>query len=172
MKRNNMSLGLQMCLEQALQSPIAAYNAAILLESEHKGPAAAQYFYLRSAFGGYVPAMLKVAGLFITGQYIEDSASSYGVCLQDLEQGAFWIRRAAKTGDSTANYLMARCYLDGIGVKASPSCAMYYLQQVVFPKYPINPYEPDEALVFGNVSKNLGSYLSHLHRKKFFPPAG
>ena len=172
MKRKNMSVGLRMYLEQAAQSPAAAYHAALLLESEHKGPVAAQYFYLRSAYGGYLPAMLKVAGLFITGQYVEDSEGIRGACRQDLEQGVAWLRRAAETGDSTANYLMARCYLDGIGVKASEASALYFLQQVTFPAYPVNPYEPVEALVFGDVSGELKTCVNRLQNAKSFPPAG
>ncbi len=65
MKRRHMSIGLKMMLEKAQSDPVAAYNAALLLEEEHKGPQAIQFFCQRSAEGGYTPAMLKQAGIYI-----------------------------------------------------------------------------------------------------------
>ena len=113
-----------------------------------------------------MPAMWKVAGLFITGQYVnnrEDSIlRSY---TQDLGQGFDWIRTAAKTGDSTANYLLARCYWDGIGVERNRSSALYFLEQVTFPEIPMNPYELTEVLVFGSVSADLKNNAVRIQKK-------
>ena len=166
MKCRNINVGLRMYLEQAQHNPVAAYNAALLLENELMGQAIAQQFYVRAARGGYVPAMWKVAGLFITGQYVnnrEDSIlRSY---TQDLSQGFDWIRTAAKTGDSTANYLLARCYWDGIGVEQNRSSALYFLEQVTFPEIPMNPYELTEVLVFGSVSADLKNNAVRIQKK-------
>lgn len=172
MKYGSMHVGLKMFLEQANDSPIAAYHAALLLEREFRGRAA-QYFYLRAARGGYVPAMLKIASLLLTGQYIcpeDERPLSRGK--RDAVQGAAWIRSAAKTGDDTANYLMARCHWDGIGVGRNPSAARCCLRQVAFPQYASNPYEPAEAFVFGGISREFGAQVSRMQRAGSLPPAG
>lgn len=168
-----MNVGLKMYLEQAQYNPVAAYNAALLLENENMGQAIAQQFYVRAARGGYVPAMWKVAGLFITGQYVsrrEDSIwDSY---TQNLDQGFTWIQTAAQTGDSTANYLLARCYWDGIGVERNRSSALYFLEQVTFPELSMNPYEPTEVLVFGSVSTELKNNAIRIQKRRALTPAG
>jgi len=172
MKCRNMNVGLRMYLEQAQHNPVAAYNAALLLENEHMGQAIAQQFYVRAAQGGYVPAMWKVAGLFITGQYVSREDSIWGSHTQDLSQGFAWIRTAAKTGDSTANYLLARCYWDGIGVERNRSSALYFLEQVTFPENSMNPYEPTEVLIFGSVSADLKNNAVRIQKRKSLTPAG
>lgn len=173
MKCRSMNVGLRMFLEQANHSPVAAYNAALLLEAEHRGQAAVQYFYARAANGGYVPAMLKIAGFLISGQYVDyDNDTSLGIAVQNTVQGAAWIQSAAKTGDSTANYLLARCYWDGIGVERSRPKAMYYLNQVVFPECGMNPYEPTEAFVFGGISMGMKANVSRIQKMNSLTPAG
>ena len=63
MKARRMSEGLEQVLRKAQHDPVAAYDAAIMLEYEHRSQNAAQYFFLSAANGGYAPAMLRVAGL-------------------------------------------------------------------------------------------------------------
>lgn len=172
MKCRNVNVGLTMYLKQAQHSPAAAYSVALLLENEHMGQAAAQQFYMRAARGGYVPAMWKVAGLLITGQYVSSSEDSWGSYTQDCSQGFAWIQTAAKTGDSTANYLLARCYLDGIGVERSRSAALYFLERVTFPEDSMNPYEPIEVLVFGSVSPDLKDCANCIQKVNSLMPTG
>lgn len=160
MKKQMLSQGLRQTIDQARYSRVAAFNAAMLLEGEHGGRAAIQYFYKRSALGGYPPAMVRLAGFFFKGEYIEDTENGRQYVL-DTAQGVGWLRRAAAIGDDAANYLLARCYAEGIGVEKSHALAFYHLSRVNFP-HPgkLNPYEPEEALIFGNLSSELRSCIS------------
>ena len=123
MKRDQMPIGLKLMLEKAQNDPAAAYTAALLLEEGHKSPQAAQFFCQRAAEGGYTTAMLKLAGIYISGQYIHDDSQEAGSS-QDLKTGIEWLRRAAEGGDDTAYYMLAHCYCEGIGVERSRAKAI------------------------------------------------
>jgi len=171
MKRNQMSIGLKMMLEKAQSDPVAAYNAALLLEGEHKGPQAVQFFCQRAAEGGYVPAMLKLAGIYITGNYIHDDANDMDIT-EDLKTGVAWLRRAADTGDNTANYMLAHCYYEGIGVECSRAKAMYFAGQLPSSGVPISLYQTTETLIFGEISGELYAYVQRRQRASSLPLAG
>lgn len=172
MKTRPMSDGLRICLEKAQYDPVAAYDAALLLEAGYRGQSAIQYFYLRAAEGGYTPAMLKVAGLFITGRYLEVSGDeSVGKYMCSVNQGFAWIRRAADAGDASAKYALARCYSEGLGVTKNAAKADFYLSSIPFP-YQTNPYTPTEALVFGNISPAFQNCILRRLRRAELATAG
>ncbi len=171
MKRNQMSIGLKMMLEKAQSDPVAAYNAALLLEEEHKGPQAVQSFCQRSAEGGYVPAMLKLAGIYITGHYIHDDTVDMGSS-DDRRAGSAWLRRAADTGDDVANYMLAHCYYEGIGVESSRAKAMYFAGQLPASGVPLSLYQTMETLIFGEISSELCAFAQRRQRASSLPLVG
>ena len=156
MKTRAMSTGLKLLMKNARHDKIAAYNAAALLEAGGRGHSAVQFFYLRSAERDYPPAMRRIAGFYFTGEFLqdEDEDGQERRFIQDNELGFQWLQRAAKLGDETSEYLLARCYLDGIGTRRDPVKAAYHLGRAVFVGK-FNPYEPDEGLVFGSLSPEL-----------------
>lgn len=171
MKRKQMSAGLKMMLERAHEDPVSAFNAALLLEEEHRGAASVQYFCQRAAEGGYVPAMIKLAGIYITGRYVHDEYEEEDK-LQDIETGVSWLQRGADIGDHTACYMLAHCYFEGFCLECNPVKASYYLSQAAFPIYPANPYEPTEILIFGYSSHRILEYLQRQQRSKRLSRAG
>lgn len=171
MKCNQLPIGLKMMLEKAQNDPAAAYTAALLLEEGHRGPRAVQFFCQRSAEDGYTPAMLKLAGIYIMGHYIHDDAAGASLD-QDLKTGADWLRRAADAGDDTANYMLAHCYYEGIGVECSRAKAMYFVGQISSPEVPISLYETTETLIFGTISSELHAFANRRQRAKSLSLAG
>lgn len=171
MKCNQMPIGLKMMLEKAKDDPAAAYTAALLLEEGHRGPQAVQFFCQRSAEDGYVPAMIKLAGIYIMGHYIHDDSTDTDSD-QDIKTGVDWLRRAADTGDDTANYMMAHCYCEGVGVAYSRAKAMYFVGQISAPKPPLSLYETTETLIFGSISSELRAFTLHRQRAKSLARAG
>lgn len=165
MKRNQMPIGLKMMLEKAQNDPAAAYTAALLLEEGHKGPRAVQFFCQRAAEGGYTTAMLKLAGIYISGQYIHDDPREADSG-QDLKAGVEWLRQAADSGDNTANYMLAHCYCEGIGVERSRAKAMYFVGQISSPEAPISIYETTEMLIFGTISSELHAFVHRCQHAK------
>lgn len=156
MKTRAMSAGLKLLLENARNDPIAAYNAAALLEADGRGHSAVQFFYLRAAQRNYAPAMRRIAGLYFTGEFLqdEDEDGQKRLFIKNSKLGFQWLQRAAEAGDETSEYLLARCYTDGIGTRKDPIKASYHLDRAVFAGK-FNPYEPDEGLVFGSLSPAL-----------------
>lgn len=172
MKTRPISTGLKKVLEEARYNPVAAFNAATIMEEEHRGQSAIQYFYRRSALGGYVPAMWRMAGFLLTGQYIMDEDDEQDRrCADDLQEGIGWLQLAAKTGDSTSCYLLARCYIDGVGVKRDIAEARQCLSKVIFYKY-INPYVATEALVFGSVSHQMAELVRQVMELRVLTAVG
>lgn len=171
MKTRMMPIGLKITLEKAQRDPVAAYNAASILEAGHWGQSATQHFFLRAALGGYAPAMIRIAGFYMTGQFLIEDENGEQQFETNVDEGVNWIKQAANTGDATANYLLARCYADGIGMKQNLIKAVYFLGFVPFSGQ-INPYEPSEALVFGCVSKNLRDCIRRKMKSISLKPAG
>lgn len=163
MRGSSWTVGRRPRRGEADRTPATAYAAALRLEAEHKS-LPAQYFFTRAAQGGCVPAMVRVAGLYFTGQYVKESERCWSTPIRDLEKGAAWLFRAAEAGSAAAHYLLARCCLDGIGVAPDLTAALGHLKQVPFPREAPNPYEPMEALVFGSVSQVLGDHVRRLQR--------
>lgn len=171
MKPRTMSEGLKYLIEKAQYDAGAGYDAAVMLEAEGRGQSAVQHFFLRSASNGCVSAMLRIAGFYLQGKYlVEDDDGQNRRYIQNIAEGLHWIRLAAATGDALSNYMLARCYADGIGVEKNLSEASYHLTLVPFSDW-ANPYEPAEALVFGNVSQTLKDCVRR-RQKLAFPNLG
>lgn len=160
MYNRDISIGLQTLLKRAQYDMVAAYNAAKVMEQEHRGASAIQYFYERSASMGYPPAMLMMAAFYMRGDYLQQD--DYNVPprrIKDINEAVRWIKLAAKQDYYDAFYMLARCYLEGIGVKPDTSYCQYYIDRIPFPNAPANPYKMSESVVFGNVSKELASFI-------------
>lgn len=172
MKCNQMPTGLEMTLKKAQNDPAAAYTAALLMEEGHRGgPQAVQFFCQRSAEDGYTPAMLKLAGMYISGQYIHDDPQEADRD-RDLKAGVEWLRRAVDAGDDTANYMLAHCYCAGIGVERSRTKAMYFVGLIASPELLIGLYETTEMLIFGEISSELRAFALRCQRAKSLAFAG
>ena len=155
-----MSEGLEVLLKESMHNPIAAFNVALVLESEHRSPMNVQDYLFISAHGGYTPAMIKLAGLYLTGRILERADDmSQPQPVRNVDQGVMWLFRAANNEDEIAFYLLARCYFDGVGVKQNYKTAYSYLDRVTFPNCHANPYEGTEIIVFGSASPEIEHYL-------------
>lgn len=173
MSNRKMSIGLKCLLERARYDKIAAYNAAILMEQEHRGSSAIQHFYTRSASMGYAPAMLMLAALYMKGDYLQQKDyDTQPQRIKDIDAAFQWIKLAAKQDDPTALYMLARCYLEGVGVDRNPTYCRYYLSQIPFPDSELNPYEISEAVVFGNVSSEVKDYVRRRRKARTLTTAG
>lgn len=172
MKCNQMPTGLETMLKKAQNDPAAAYTAALLLEDGHRGgPQAVQFFCERAAEGGYTTAMLKLAGMYISGQYIHDDPREADAA-QDLKAGAEWLRRAVDAGDETANYMLAHCYCEGIGVERSRAKAMYFVGLISSPEFSISLCETEEIFIFGEISSELHTFAHRCQRANSLSLAG
>lgn len=142
-------------IEDSREACIAAYHEGLKLEQKRRCRAAARYYFQQAAEGGYAPAMLRIAGFCLTGVYSVYDESEVPCRQRDIENGIAWIQKAAHTGDDAALYMLARCYLEGIGVTKDRETAAYYIGRVHFPEMSDNPYDLREALVFGSISAEL-----------------
>ncbi len=157
----------QQIIRNADRSPEAAYAAALVLEEDYRSPLAAQYYYCKSAAGGYGPAMLKVAGLFMTGEYLVSECD--GAILRrhcDPCLAFDLISRAAESDHRDrriALYLLARCYAEGRGTAADPDAARRCLSRIDV-WHDRCAYLAAEAGTFGNLS-SLMTVLTEEVRK-------
>lgn len=169
MKRRTMSEGLRITLKNGMSDPIAAYNAAVMLEQEHRGQAAVQFYCERSAGGGYVPGLLKLAGMYLSGCYLRRTGTDSCLHIKDDVKAYHLISDAAAGHDPIALYMLARCCMDGIGTQRDKISAEYYLDQVIMSNYPMEFMESEELLIFGCNSAAVHKYISG-HRRHL-PPA-
>jgi len=169
MKHRTMSEGLRITLKKAMTDSVAAYNAAVMLEQDHRGQAAVQFFCQRSADDGYVPGLLKLAGMYLSGCYLRRTGGDTCLHIKDDVKAYHLISDAAAKQDPIALYMLARCHMDGIGTQRDKSLAEYYLDQVILSNYPMMVLESEEMLLFGCNSAAVQKYVAG-HRKHL-PPA-
>lgn len=151
---------LKHLIEQAKHDKVAAYNAALLLAQEHCGAFVSQQYFLRSALLGYAPAMLTLAGRLVQDKYLQrDDSYEDVVTVRDTALAVGWIKQAAKIGDSTAVYALARCCLEGLAMKQSTTNCRYYLNQIPFPNSGLNLYKVSEAQIFGSLSAEIRKFI-------------
>lgn len=137
-------------LKSTSHSSVMAFRVAEWFKNERRCPSTSQIYYLRAAKAGYSPAMIRLASICF-------SAPPRGE-IRDVEKmtaGVKWLKEASNAGNSTADYLLARCYADGIGVKEDRSMAIYYLKKSSSCESCVGAYRPMEALVFGSLSRSL-----------------
>ena len=159
--KNKMSDGLRTLLSRAPYDAIAAYNAALLLNAEHKGQAAVQYFCQLSANMGYSPAMIWIAKMYFTGAYLNPENDQSSLPVRNVDRCIHWLRQAVSENNDEARYLLARMYWDGIGMTQNKSTAKALLSQVTFSPLFGNPYESSEVQFFGSVSYGFGAGIMH-----------
>ena len=156
MKRK-MSDGLRTLLGKAPHDAIAAYNAALLLDAEHKGQAAVQYYCQLSAKMEYSPAMLWIAKMYYTGVYLNRANDQSYIPVRNVDRCIHWLKRAVAKNNDEARYLLARMYWDGIGMPQNKSAANALLSQITFAPLFGNPYESSEIQFFGSISYSFGA---------------
>lgn len=156
MKNNrHISTGLEYFLKKAKSDPVAAYTAALILESEHRGPSAVQQYIHIAACGGYTPAMIRMACFLMSGNYLQYLDSGHPVFVMDKQKAVDWLEKAASAGDEIGHYLLARCCVDGICKNKSLPDARGHLAWVhLHPQFG-NPYEPTEIMAFGAPSDEM-----------------
>lgn len=137
-------------LKSISHSSVTAFHVAEWFENERRYPSTSQIYYLRAAKAGYSPAMIKLASICFSTPPRDE--------IRDVERmtaGVKWLKEASNSGNSIADYLLARCYADGIGVKEDRSMAIYYLKKSSGCERCVRTYRPMEALVFGSLSRSL-----------------
>lgn len=77
--------------------------------------------YKKSAEKSYIPAMLKVAGLYHSGEIVE----------QDQKVYFLWLSKAAEFGSAEAQNKLGVCYSDGIGTEKNPIEAKKWYEYAV-----------------------------------------
>ncbi len=137
-------------LKHANHSAIEAFRVASWFEDERRCPLTSQIYYLRAAKAGYPPAMIKLASICLSAKTGNGNKEEAGAT-----EAAMWLMRAASSGNCIADYLLARCYVDGIGVKENRPRAKYYLKKSCRYEKRLSKYRPMEAFVFGSVSQKL-----------------
>lgn len=164
MKKTNrcISEGLDITLKDAQCNPVAAYNVALLLESEHRAPSTAQQYIYKAACGGYTPAMVRMACFLMSGEYLQYLNQDTPVFISDARQAVCWLEKAARFNDQTAHYLLARCCAEGICYNKSLPAARSHLAWVKFHPDFGNPYEDYEILAFGSVSQTMMNLVDEM----------
>lgn len=166
-----MSDGLRTLLGKAPRDAIAAYNAALLLNAEHKGQAAVQYYCQLSANMGYSPAMLWIARMYYTGVYLNCASNQSELPVRNVDRCIHWLKRAVAENNDEARYLLARMYWDGIGMPQNKSAANALLSQITFSPLFGNPYESSEVQFFGSISYSFGAGILRSPESRRLTPA-
>ena len=172
MKRYGNTMGqLRRLLQDAKYDPASAFDAAEILECTGRNSRLTQLLYDRATYGHKTAAKtnlakLKLAHLLISGHYIKDAdKSSLTTYIKDDEQAFALIKETESNGYGKAAYLLARAYIDGIGVAQSKSMAIYYLDQLTEASTDRNEFEQAELQVFGSISLELSHLMFQQHNK-------
>lgn len=148
-------------LNEAKRNPKSAFEMAASLERRHGSLSTAQHYYFLSAYGGYVPAMIRIACFYLSGQYIKYDENGWSYYVLDQIEGAEWLKKAASTGDDIAHCLLAQCYLDGIGVPKSVQAARLHLSHTKASNI-INLQELNGLMIIENASGKLQRLIENL----------
>lgn len=143
--------------------PVAAYDAAMLLEAEHGSPSAAQQYFYIAASGGYTPAMIRLACFLMSGSYLKYLDNGVSVLEMNKPEAVKWLQKAASLGDKTAHYLLARCCVDGVCMNKSLPDARSHLEWVDFGSA---AYEPVEVMAFGAPSDEMKALIRELANRR------
>ena len=165
MNRKNNGNGYS--IDDVRYDPVAAYQLACELERKHKSPRLVQSLLTRSADQKYDRALIKLAGRLIRGYYYPDDDLCAAAPVKNEVVGVQRVQEAVACGCCVANYLIARAYLDGIGVEADKMSADAYLNCITEDTYDAAQFEAQEIMAFGNVSHELHNMLySKLNKDK------
>lgn len=149
-------------LNEAKRNPKSAYDMALDLEKKHGSQSIIQHYFYLSASGGYVPAMIRVACLYLSGQYIKFDEDGRACFVRDHTKGVEWLTKAASTGDDTSHHLLARCYLDGIGVPKSEYEPRFHISRIKITSNNNNLHELNGSMIIGNASGKLQEIIEKL----------
>ena len=109
-------------------------------------------WYEKSAFGGYLPAIKAVAGLFDNGDNTKDLSLP-----TDLRKSAYWYRQGALEGDPMCAFNLGVMYFQGDSINKNTDVASLWLSIA---------YKNSEDQAFSNhilgFSKHCGIQLSNV----------
>jgi TPR repeat protein len=111
------------------QDPKIRYAAYKLILNENFGMLPAQRQLEAAADLNYPPALIDLAVLFLSGQYIEKAKDGFQT-IADSQRAVQLLKKAADARNPQACLLIASCCCNGIGCTRSEAEAEKYINQI------------------------------------------